>query len=109
MDSDAEIGRRIIALRKHHKQQQNEFADSISVANNTLSEYESGKKHLPLNKAKRICKRWGASLDWLIYGAVGQPGYELAAKLGPHPEIDEETITKPVAKHPERRRKAANK
>lgn len=87
MDSDEDIGRRLVALREHHQQTQTAFAASISTANNTLSEYESGTKHLPLEKAKRICSRWGASLDWLINGAVGQPGYELAAKLGPRPSI----------------------
>jgi transcriptional regulator with XRE-family HTH domain len=94
MDSDKDIGRRIVALREHHQRagaeearSQAEFANSISVANNTLSEYESGKKHLPLEKARRICARWGASLDWLINGSVGQPGYELAVKLGPRPKI----------------------
>jgi transcriptional regulator with XRE-family HTH domain len=98
MDSDKDIGRRIVALREHHQKTQTEFADSISTANNTLSEYESGKRHLPLEKAKRICERWGASLDWLINGSIGQPGYELAVKLGPKPKIadDAKVAVKPL-------------
>jgi len=89
MDSDQDIGRRIIALREHHGLSQTAFAESISTANNTLSEYESGARHLPLEKAKRICSRWGASLDWLVNGAVGQPGYELAAHYFPNlPKIE---------------------
>lgn len=97
MDSDKDVGRRLIALREHHEKSQTEFADEINVANNTLSGYESGEKHLPLEKAKRICKRWGASLDWLIEGAVGQPGEKLAAKLGPRPRIaaDDKVEQKP--------------
>jgi transcriptional regulator with XRE-family HTH domain len=119
MDSDKDIGRRIVALREHHQRagaeaarSQAEFADSISVANNTLSEYESGKKHLPLEKAKRICRRWGASLDWLINGSIGQPGYELAAQLGPRPKIkadDEPAAESPKRKTARPTRKTARK
>jgi transcriptional regulator with XRE-family HTH domain len=101
MDSDKDIGRRIVALREHHQKSQIVFAESISTANNTLSEYESGKKHLPIEKAKRICARWGASLDWLINGSVGQPGYELAVKLGPRPKIKEDG--KVTAKSPSKK------
>jgi len=109
MDSDQDIGRRIIALREHHGLSQTAFAESISTANNTLSEYESGARHLPLEKAKRICSRWGASLDWLVNGAVGQPGYELAAKLGPLPKIKSDGKEAAKTEGPPGRRKAANR
>jgi transcriptional regulator with XRE-family HTH domain len=87
MDSDEKIGRRLIALRENHRKGQSEFAETLNIAKNTLNGYERGKRPLTLETAKRIRDRWGASLDWLLHGDIGQPGHELAAKLGPSPKI----------------------
>src|SRR5262249_24894183 len=92
MDSDKDIGRRLIAVRQGIPLSQVAFAKSIDVAKNTLNGYETGSRPLPIDKARRICRRYGLSLDWLIEGAVSQPGHEIAVKFGPHPKIksDEE-------------------
>lgn len=87
MGADEDIGRRLIAVREHFEKKQSEFADILSVAKNTLSEYESGKRPLSLETARRIHARYNISLDWLLFGAIGQPRQELAEKWGPAPVI----------------------
>lgn len=84
---DEEVGRRLIALREHHKRNQTEFADTLNIAKNTLNGYERGERQLTIATAKRIRERWGTSVDWLLNGDIGQPGHELALMLGPKPEI----------------------
>lgn len=84
---DEEVGRRLIALREHHKRSQTDFAATLSIAKNTLNGYERGERPLTIVTAKRIRERWGASVDWLLYGDIGQPGHDLALMLGPKPDI----------------------
>lgn len=87
MGSDENIARRLIAVREHQGLSQVAMAGAINVAKNTLNGYEKGTRTLTLETAKRIRDRFGVSIDWLLNGDVGQPGHELAAKLGPKPKI----------------------
>ncbi len=109
MDSDIDIGRRIIAVREDRNLNQTEFAKKLNIAKSTLNGYETGERQLPVDKAKRIRSRFGVSLDWLLHGDIGQPGYELAVKLGPHPKIKEDAKSKPEAESRQRPRKSANR
>lgn len=109
MDSDVDVGRRLIAFRETRGMNQVQFADELSIAKNTLNGYETGERPLPAEKAKRIRERFGVSLDWLLYGDIGQPGYEIAVKLGPKPSIKADAKTAAAPKMPARRRKAANR
>lgn len=104
MDSDIDIGRRLIALREHHKLNQIQFAQALNLAKNTLNGYENGKRPLTLETAKRIRDRYGISVDWLLRGDIGQPGHELVVAFGPSPKILEDAKKPPPVK---KRRKTA--
>lgn len=111
MDSDADIGRRLVALRERHEYSQVKFAEELNIAKNTLNGYERGARPLTLETAKRIRARWGISLDWLLNGDIGQPGHELALTLGPRPKIlDDEkkrsSRSRPSPKAQKQRKKA---
>jgi transcriptional regulator with XRE-family HTH domain len=109
MDSDVDVGRRLIAFRESRGMNQVQFALELNIAKNTLNGYETGERPLPAEKAKRIRERFGVSLDWLLYGDIGQPGYEIAVKLGPKPSIKADAKAAAAQKMPAIRRKAANK
>jgi DNA-binding XRE family transcriptional regulator len=102
MDSDEETALRLIAVRKHLRLNQSEMADKLNIAKNTLNGFEKGKRSLTLETAKRIRQRFGISVDWLLFGDVGQPSQGLAIELGPNPGHAE-----PPAKPQKRRRAAA--
>lgn len=87
MDTRDDIARRIIAVRERRQMNQVVFAAALNVAKNTMNGYEKGTRDLTLETAKRIHDRFGISIDWLLYGNVGQPGYEICAELGPRPRI----------------------
>ena len=90
MDSDENIGRRLIAVREQTSKEgmsQVEFARALNIGKNTLNGYENAKRRLTMETACRIRDRFGISLDWLLFGDVGQPSHDIAVKLGPLPSI----------------------
>lgn len=91
MDNAQKTGRRLVALRQHLKLNQSDFAEQIGVGKNTLNPFETGKRPLSFETAKKIHQRYEISLDWLLYGKIGQPNQELAMRLGPNPEPAIET------------------
>lgn len=109
MDSDVDVGRRLIAFRESRGMNQVQLAKELSIAKNTLNGYETGERPLPADKAKRIRERFGISLDWLLYGDIGQPGYEIAVKLGPKPKINADAKAAAAQKPPAKRKKSANR
>lgn len=102
MDTDQDIARRLIAIREHYGISQTDFAGELNVAKNTLNGYERGMRPLTLETAKRIRDRYGISLDWLLNGDIGQPGYDLVIKLGPLPRLQTD-LDKPTKKHKRRK------
>ncbi|WP_410052707.1 helix-turn-helix domain-containing protein [Bradyrhizobium sp. SZCCHNRI1073] len=101
MDSDHDVGRRLIAVREHFQLTQTEFAKRLHLAKNTLNGYERGNRTLTMETARRIRARFGVSTDWLLFGDVGQPSHDLAVKLGPSPAVGDATVSK---EKPPRRR-----
>lgn len=88
MDDDQDIARRLVAVREHFKRNQTDFAEDLNLAKNTLNGYETGKRSLTIETARRIRDRYGVSVDWLLFGDIGQPSHDLAIKLGPKPKIE---------------------
>lgn len=67
------IGARIRYLRVTNNMLQRELAEKINVNNNTLSQYESGKR-IPSDEIKlRIANIFGVSMDYLL-GMSNDPG-----------------------------------
>jgi len=87
MDTDKDVARRLIAVREHFKLNQAAFADRLHIAKNTLNGFEKAKRSLTLETAKRIRQRFGVSIDWLLFGDVGQPSHGLVLELGPAPPM----------------------
>ena len=82
-DSDEAVGRRIIALREKVGIQQQVLAKQIHVAKSTLNGYEKGDRPLTMESARRIRRRFGVTLDWLLFGDMQATGRSLMLEIGP--------------------------
>lgn len=94
MSGDDDIIQRLVAARrKLGFEKQSEFAKALGLGKNVYNPFEKGTRPLTLDVARRIRKRFGISVDWLLFGDVGQPNEALAIELGPNP--NGELIEKP--------------
>lgn len=85
-DNDQDIARRLIALRKRLGfEKQSDFAKEIGLEKSSYNPFETGERPLTLNAARRIRRRFGISVDWLLFGDLGQPSQNIAIELGPNP------------------------
>lgn len=73
MDTDLEVSNRLAALREKLGLDQAKFAKSLGIEKNTYNAYERGKRPLTIETAKKIRRRYGISVDWLLFGDIGQP------------------------------------
>lgn len=87
-DSDEAVGKRIIALRERAKLQQQQLAKQIHITKSTLSAYESGDRPLTMESARRLRRRFGVTIDWLLFGDMQVTGRDLMLEIGPEPEPD---------------------
>lgn len=87
-DSDEAVGRRIIALRERTKLQQQQLAKQIHITKSTLNGYETGKRTLTTESAKRLRVRFGVTVDWLFFGDMQVTGHDLMLQIGPEPEVE---------------------
>jgi DNA-binding XRE family transcriptional regulator len=94
MDTDFEIANRLIALREKLDLDQVKFAKSLGIEKNTYNAYERGKRQLTMETAKKIRKKYGISVDWLLFGDIGQPNYQFLLQIAPAVE----PVKKPAAK-----------
>jgi len=60
-----EIGNKILELRKYHKLSQEQLADKMNVARQTISKWELGETSPDLKQAKQLSKIFNVSLDEL--------------------------------------------
>jgi transcriptional regulator with XRE-family HTH domain len=106
MDSDDHaVARRLIAVRKRLGERlgftsQTAFAEKLGLTKSTYNPFETAKRPLPIEVAKRIRRDFGISLDYLLFGDIGQPNERMALELGPNP------VAEPPKAAPAPRRKA---
>lgn len=81
MDTDLEVSNRLAALREKLKLDQASFAKSLGIEKNTYNAYERGKRPLTIETAKKIRKRYGISVDWLLFGDIGQPNHQFLLQI----------------------------
>ena len=63
------IGKRIKLLRQQLKFKQNEFAEKLSIPQNSLSQYENIEgKTIPSNILEKIIEKTGVNANWLLTG-----------------------------------------
>lgn len=95
MDSDdQDVAMRLVAVRKKLGfESQTAFADKLDLTKSTYNPFETGERPLTIQVAKRIRQRFGVSVDYLLFGDIGQPKEGMALELGPKP-VTEQTATK---------------
>ena len=84
-DSDEAVGKRIIALRERAKRQQQELAEELHMAKSTLAGYELGTRPLTVVAIRKLRRRFGVTVDWLLFGDMRVTGHDLMLELGPEP------------------------
>lgn len=99
MDTDLEIANRLAALREKLGLDQAAFAKALGIEKNTYNAYERGKRSLSIETAKKIRRRYGISVDWLLFGDIGQPNHEFLLNIQPVVEVPR--------KEPARRKRTA--
>ena len=57
---------RIKALREDNDITQNVMANHLNIAQNTYSQYENGKREIPINILVQICKYFKVSSDYIL-------------------------------------------
>lgn len=87
MDTDLEVSNRLAALREKLGLDQVAFAKSLGIEKNTYNAYERGKRPLTIETAKKIRRKYGISVDWLLFGDIGQPNYQFLLEIQPAPEV----------------------
>ncbi len=61
-------GQRIQKLRADNTQSQEAFASVVGVSRQSVSKWESDKAFPDMDKLEIICKSFGVSCDWIIFG-----------------------------------------
>lgn len=84
-DSDEAVGKRIIALRERTGLQQQQLAKQLHMAKSTLNGYESGDRPLTVESIRRLRRRFGVTVDWLLFGDMQVTGRNLMLEIGPEP------------------------
>lgn len=57
---------RIKGLREDKDKTQSELAHYLNIAQNTYSQYENGKRELPLDSLIKLCKYYNVSADYIL-------------------------------------------
>lgn len=57
---------RIKALREDKDLNQSTVAEYLSIAQNTYSQYENGKREIPINILIKICRYFDVSSDYIL-------------------------------------------
>ncbi len=57
---------RIKALREDADKTQAELAEYLNIAQNTYSQYENGKREIPLLCLIKLCKYYNVSADYIL-------------------------------------------
>lgn len=53
-------------LREDNENTQQEIADLLQITRPQYHLYESGKRHLPIDKFKTLCAFYGVSADYIL-------------------------------------------
>lgn len=62
------LGERLKNLRDNMELEQKEVADKIGVKNNTLSQYENGKREPDYDTLQKLASLYNVTIDYLITG-----------------------------------------
>ncbi len=57
---------KIRELREERDLTQQQIADTLNCKQNTYQQYESGRRQIPLEILKKLCKFYGVSADYIL-------------------------------------------
>ena len=60
------FGQRLREVRNQHKETQQDLADYLNSAKNSISEIENGKRTTTAEKIALICEHYNISADYLL-------------------------------------------
>ena len=80
-----DLGRRIATLRKEQRLTQQQLADSLGIAQQTLAHYEGGRIRAPASMLPQLAQIFAVGIDEL----VGHPS-KTASKRGPTPKLQQQ-------------------
>lgn len=63
-----DIGKRIRDYRVKNNLTQAQFAETLDVSTNFISEIETGKKNISLETLCRVCETYHLSADYILFG-----------------------------------------
>lgn len=63
-----ETGKRIRSFRIKNNLTQAQFAETLDVSTNFISEVETGKKSISLETLCRLCEKYHLSADYILFG-----------------------------------------
>lgn len=78
-----EVGERLTATRHALELEAKALCEQIVVAQNTYSQWETGKNLPDMTAMVRLSKRYGITLDWIYQGDPKGLPHFLASKLLP--------------------------
>lgn len=84
-----DVGRRLLWAREIAADNQSQAAKLLGCDQSTMSQYEAGKRLVPLRIALAACQHWGLTLDYLYRGTLtSEVRQDIAVRLAAaHPEL----------------------
>jgi transcriptional regulator with XRE-family HTH domain len=76
-----EIGRRLKTLREALDLSGATVGDTMGVAPNTVSSYETGRTKIDIVALARFLKEYGISADYVLFGTIGRLPVDVAARV----------------------------
>lgn len=80
-DSDEAVAKRLEWLREIHSLNKRDMAASLGMSEQSWGQYENGARPLPLAAAKKIRKRYSASLEFIYFGNIEDLPHRIAKHL----------------------------
>lgn len=76
-----QVGARLEIIRTAFELDKAEIADMLEIDRPHWSLYENGKRVIPYEKASRVCRRFGVTLDFIIRGEPQGLEFSVLEKL----------------------------
>lgn len=86
----ANLGKRIAQLRSERSMTQQQLADALGIAQQTLANYETGRSRLPVSLLPPLAELFGVPLDQIMGQSAHLPR---ARKPGPVPKWQQQIET----------------
>lgn len=86
---NAEIGRRLVAVRKVSDLAQNAFAERLGVSPRAFQNWERGEREIPAASLRSLYEKFAIDPLWMLKGPGEKP---IDAGVRPNPSLVEEVV-----------------